>query len=410
MDTKANAAFLFFIASLFFACSSCGGDDSASDAGMDGGTDTDADSDSDADTDSDTDTDADTDTDSDSDTDTLLFDGGPLVPCENAPQEGEVCIPGGSFPMGCVPQDTECLDEENPLHVVTLSPFFIDRDEADYDHLIAWLNTLNEGYIRHPFYVETEDGKSVWHNFFVIPVALDDTGQFALCPDTINCDDVEWPHMIPSEGDWVVGGFSQYGAQLYCEAQGKTLPTEAQWEYAARGPTYLRFPYSDIDYGCGLGYLARCEDQPCYSEGWPWCLPQTKNLGSMESVFGVPAMLGNVAEWVADTAPTVTDDYSWCEDGCTDPMREGIHPIIKGGGTCTGLGEGRISSRSLFNGDIYTLTMHCAGVRCARPDEPLAPPDAGADSGSGGGGKQPSSERTRSTAALSATAGSSSSR
>jgi formylglycine-generating enzyme required for sulfatase activity len=377
MDTKTNAAFLFSIAALLSACSSCGGGDHASDAGMDGGTDADSGTDSDTDTDSDGDTDTDSDT--DGDTDTLLFDGGPVVPCESDPQEGEVCIPGGAFPMGCVPQDTECLDVENPLHVVTLSPFFIDRDEADYNHLISWLNTLNEGYVRGDNWVMTEDGKGVWNGFERIPVALDDTGQYALCPNTINCDDVEWPQIfMPEGGEWVVGGFSQHGAQRYCEAQGKQLPTEAQWEYAARGPTYLRFPTSDVDYGCGLGYLARCEDQPCYSEGWPWCLPQTKNLGSMESVFGVPAMLGNVAEWVADTVSSDTEDFSWCEDGCTDPLRNsGSHPIIKGGGTCTGLGEGRISSRLISGEDVYIAVLHCAGVRCARPDEPLVVPDAG---------------------------------
>jgi hypothetical protein len=43
----------------------------------------------------------------DSDTDTLLFDGGPLGPCENEPGPDEICIPGSAFPMGCVPQDAE---------------------------------------------------------------------------------------------------------------------------------------------------------------------------------------------------------------------------------------------------------------------------------------------------------------
>jgi formylglycine-generating enzyme required for sulfatase activity len=374
MNTKLKETVVILAALLTAGCSSCGdGGAAGGDAGTDGSTDTDIDSDTDTDTDSDTDTDGDT------DTDTLDFDGGTLVPCQGEAGEEEVCIPGGKFPMGCVPQDT-CADNEKPLHTVTLSPFFIDKYEADYDQVIAWLNTLYDGYQRVLGGVMTDDGKVVWSGGGVTPIALNASGQYEICPDTINCNGVEWPIMIPSEGDWVVGGFSRYGAQLYCEAQGKRLPTEAQWEYAARGPTYMRFPGSDVDWGCALGWLAMCENQECEFEGWHWCIPQKKDQG-IESVFGVYDMLGNVAEWVVDTVSSDTEDYSWCADGCTDPLRDsGTYPVIKGGGTCTPLGYGRISSRGIPVIDIYTVNIHCAGVRCARPDGPPVT-DAGPDGG-----------------------------
>jgi formylglycine-generating enzyme required for sulfatase activity len=281
--------------------------------------------------------------------------------------------------MGCVPQDEECFDEEKPLHTVTLSPFFIDRHEALYEDVVAWLNTLRDGYIRNPYFVTTEDGKSVWTNGGLMPVALDDAGDYAICPTTIACNDVDWPGV----GDeWVVGGFSRFGAELYCAAQGKQLPTEAQWEYAARGPTYSRFPGTDVDWMCAAGFIALCEDMSCDSGDWHWCIPQGSDLCA-ESVFGAQNMLGGAAEWVADLATTLDEDYSWCEDGCTDPPPlGGVHPILRGGGSCTETNWGRISSRaiSVATDSGESFTIHCAGVRCVRPDTPSTS-DAGADGG-----------------------------
>lgn len=320
--------------------------------------------------------------DADTDTDTLDFDGGPLVPCENEPGEDEVCIPGGAFPMGCVPQDTECLDKEKPLHVVTLSPFFIDRHEATWDEVIAWLNSLHDGYQRLPDGVLTDDGKGVWSNFGKMGVVLNSEGDYSICPDTIECDGEQWPGMNAS-WDWVAAGLSRYGAQLYCEAQGKQLPTEAQWEYAARGPNYYRFPGTDVDWGCGVGDLAKCKDMECDYGAWEWCIPQLPEIGVV-STFGVYNMAGGADEWVADLAYSTADNYDWCADGCADPLPlGGLHAITRGGGSCSSLFNSRVSSRAIYGStdSAYTFFKACAGVRCVRVDAPPVLPDGGTDGG-----------------------------
>ena len=51
-------------------------------------------------------------------------------------REGEVCIPGGNYLMGCVPGDTECADNEKPLVMPTLSPFFVDVKETTFEEII----------------------------------------------------------------------------------------------------------------------------------------------------------------------------------------------------------------------------------------------------------------------------------
>jgi hypothetical protein len=120
-------------------CGGCGGcqGEGGSDGSGDGDTDTDSDTDADMDTDADgdADTDADTDTDTDGDTE---FD----TSCDAVAWPNEVCIPAGTYTMGCVPGDVECEDNEKPRVNVTLSAFFIDKYETTCAELIEFLNTL----------------------------------------------------------------------------------------------------------------------------------------------------------------------------------------------------------------------------------------------------------------------------
>ncbi|HUT77321.1 MAG TPA: SUMF1/EgtB/PvdO family nonheme iron enzyme, partial [Polyangia bacterium] len=239
---------------IFGGCSSCtnGAADDDMDSGTDGDTDadadTDADSDADADADGDTDTDSDTDVDTDtdadgdgdsdsdadtdadadtdSDSDTLVFDGGPLTPCEGEAPEGMVCVPGGTYLMGCMPYDTDCDPSELPMVEVTLSPFFIDENETTYEEVIPFLNTLWEGYYRGPTYVTKGgvldggvDGQVIYrpHYDAVPPVGLNDAGlyEWGVSYGENTC----WQRPV----DAASGCFGWLGAKEYCEWQGKRL-------------------------------------------------------------------------------------------------------------------------------------------------------------------------------------------
>lgn len=390
---------------LWVGCSSCSGsgDDEDGDGCTDTGTDIDTDTDTDADTDndSDIDTDTDTDTDTDVDTDTDSDTGseiefGDTTPCVNEPQEGEVCILGGNYLMGCVPGDTECEDNEKPLVMTTLGPFFIEEKETTIEEVLIWLNAIKNdpGIVQYPTGLTWTDG-SVEHRLWSIqwvwgsidsdeyeePVVQNGEGEYVFNETA--------EYECPNQGgiDAVAGGFSWLGAKMYCEWKGMQLPTEAQWEAAARGQTTNEYPCGSDLADCWWGVYACCnETETCYSYYstlCTCCAPlSVDHADSCLSPSGLAGMYGNVDEWIANY---VDEGHQECDGGCVDPQPEepatsSTAHLLKGGSIVGSAKSLRISARTADNIYVDDGTAW-TGVRCVRPDTPFVPPDAGMDGG-----------------------------
>lgn len=318
----------------------------------------------------------------DTETDTGEPDWGDTTPCENAPGQDEVCIPGGRYLMGCVPGDTECEDSERPLVMVTLSPFFIDKYEATIEKVVPFINQMKNqpGMQTYPCTLRDSDNNQFWglvyHND-LCPIQQNGEGEYEFNPEVTAVENDENCASLGGE-EAVAGGFSWAAAKAYCEWRGMRLPTEAQWEAAARGQTMNEYPcgsdippcwwgYTDCQYECNWMFQANC----CYP------LSPEEAGEKCPSPFGVNGMYGNAGEWTADEAGA---DHSWCADGCTDPEPVSVEytdeHIFKGGDVASLAHQTRISNRSvsLYGGGR-------TGVRCVRPDEPLPDTDAGMDGG-----------------------------
>jgi formylglycine-generating enzyme required for sulfatase activity len=190
-------------------------------------------------------------------------------------------MPAGAFKMGHKPMmfggyGSDFKENEFPQHPVTLSEFFVDRDEVTVKEYAAFLD------------------------------AYRDTRRFApLQP------------IVVSGGYTAAAGFedrpitfvSWMDAKAFCEFHGETLPTEAQWERAAKGPTGdAQFPWGDMGPDCERTVFL----------GSSMCELSPARVGSRspkgDSAEGVRDLAGNVAEWTADWyAPYASPDPS------TDP-------------------------------------------------------------------------------------------
>jgi formylglycine-generating enzyme required for sulfatase activity len=231
----------------------------------------------------------------------------------------EIRIGAGPFQMGCDssnPAET-CFSDEQPLHTVTLDGYYIDKYEVTNARYKACVDAggctapgIVNSWTRSPYY-----GTSTYADYPVVNV------------------------------DW-------HQASAFCAWAGKRLPTEAEWEKAARGSSDTRkYPWGNEAPDC-----SRLNYYPCVGD--------TSRVGaypSGASPYGVMDMAGNVWEWVNDWYGATYYSRSLFSANPQGPAT-GIWRVLRGGSWVDNVDGVRSAYRNYYGPGFWYLS----GFRCVR--------------------------------------------
>jgi serine/threonine protein kinase len=257
--------------------------------------------------------------------------------------------------------DRKRMQRELPGGSVEVAPFFLDRHEVTNEQMTQLLNLHNAKLVvdpeedtKYPRYVRFAEGAG--HQQMLIELFRAGSG--------IEYTDEKRFRTKPGFETLPVTRVTWFGAQLYCEWYNKRLPTENEWEAAARGKENRAYPWGNAAMRCG-GAVLPAEGTILMEPGCPAGVVAAPVGTAPQDVTpeGIHDLAGNVAEWTS----SVYDEHDRLADPdlVASPDKPGtVSRVVRGGSwAATAAVLGRSTGRS---GHTASLGGANVGFRCAR--------------------------------------------
>ena len=226
-----------------------------------------------------------------------------------------VLVPAGEFMMGSRADDQSADDNERPAHRVYLDAYYIDQYEVTTARYAKFFKATNRPQ-----------------------------------PEYWSAD------VVSDHGNKPVVGVDWTDATAYCSWAGKRLPTEAEWEKAARGTDQRLYPWGNQPPNEQRAKFFRRGDFQDYGE-----LTDVGSYEAGKSPYGVYDMAGNVWEWTADWY----DEKYYSKSPEKNPKgpSSGEYRVVRGGGWIIVSVDVRYATRSRLT---PALRRNTVGFRCAQ--------------------------------------------
>ncbi len=254
-----------------------------------------------------------------------------------------VLVKGGTFEMGCITGDKNCGADEKPAHKVTVNDFYLDAHEVTVEQFKAFVDATNYKTDAEKRGTSKVFGKGDWKNK----------------------EGIYWKHNAegklhyPNDYNHPVIHVSWNDATAFAKWAGKRLPTEAEWEYAAKaGGQNNKWGVTNEEKDLDLyaNYQEKGKDEDGYEKTAPVGKYKPNQLGLYD-------MVGNVWEWCSDA---YDPDYYKESAGLVNPKGplKATGDRVCRGGSWYDLPKRCRASIRLF--DKPDDTSYYLGFRCAK--------------------------------------------
>lgn len=255
--------------------------------------------------------------------------------CLNGEVQDMACIPGGAFIRGssaertCRQGEVKRIPAKSPNHqpasTIEMPTYYMDLTEVTYS-------------------------------------------AYQRCVKTKKCRKRRPAYSDFSAAQQPMVGLTWYEAFTYCKAVGKHLPTEAEWEKAARGSEGEKYPWGDQDPSCEVAVIKDKKGRSCGVKKRRTHHNKGKTLpvkSRPAGRYGLFDMIGNAEEWTADW---YTRDWDKCGEACNEQNPKGPCSNQSPDQACKG------HRKKVVRGGSWYWPKACATSWTRRPHYPANKP------------------------------------